>query len=378
MLMAFTTRTPKKNSRVTLLPDSVITIDPMEQNPPSNVLPNFAQAAKALEDGQLEYDENGRLIIVEPLEDLSPSGAWVIASGRRGSGWQNWILQDGRPLAVLQAEPHELPEVQQEPNDLEIPDEIVAAVVKAIHVSPFVRQYSHAGQIVPVPGAAEVHGWDARLLEYSYARSQVRSFSHAHRFLFPIIQALGDLVDAVEDWDQIAGPEDLEADQLADLKHFAETICIWGGVPQSQGYDSVWSVVKSAVVGARCNNAPMTSGWTKVAALAAAAQPNPQTIWDSRVSTSLASRLDILPGAPFGGIQVVAGRGGTRPRLLHNPWPTGACNWHGHFSGSNFVSRMVPVLNNPENGYPQMPTPDGQRAPWDVLGVGMVLFMDGY
>lgn len=146
-------------------------------------------------------------------------------------------------------------------------------------------------------------------------------------------------------------------------------------------------VVKSAVTGMQHGGAPMDSGWTKVASFATDGLPNSQTIWDSRVSTSVICRIDDIlhcnQMSPskfpcLTNLRVVLGQGGTRPRSLHHQWAKGACIWPTHFAGSEIVRKMVDCLNNPSNEYPPMPQPTGLPKPWDVFGVGLVLFMDGY
>jgi hypothetical protein len=60
-------------------------------------------------------------------------------------------------------------------------------------------------------------------------------------------------------------------------------------------------------------------------------------------------------------------------------WPNGYGTWAAHFGGSALVRDIVSILNNPRYGYPRMPQPAGVPAiDWDVFGVGLVLFMDGY
>jgi len=86
---------------------------------------------------------------------------------------------------------------------------------------------------------------------------------------------------------------------------------------------------------------------------------------------------DIFPC--LAALQVVRGRrqSGTRPRDLCHHWPSG-CTWPAHFAGGAIIRKIVDVLNNPANNYPRMPQPNGQAGNWDVFGVGLVLFMDGY
>ena len=176
------------------------------------------------------------------------------------------------------------------------------------------------------------------------------------------------------------------------------TAALSGGVPQPIPTPDVVQFVFENALAARVvhPDAPMNSGWTKVASFATTHledQPgrHPQTIWDSRVATSLTWRLDRLldeaginePSRFFPNIGTVAGRGGTRPRELRLRWPVGYGRWSYQFSGSALVEEMRDVLNHgsrPETGepYPEIPLPDGSTDRWTVRGVESVLFGDGY
>jgi len=141
---------------------------------------------------------------------------------------------------------------------------------------------------------------------------------------------------------------------------------------------------------------PMSSGWTKVAALATAYLEGvpgraPHVIWDSRVSTSLVFRLDQLladrdgldPKAVFPRIGVVPGRGGSRkvggvrhPSRLRLRWSHAYGRWSGQDAGSELVRELRDEFNR--GGFAPMPTSPGLNAPWTIRGVESVLFMDGY
>jgi hypothetical protein len=244
------------------------------------------------------------------------------------------------------------------------------------------------------PQNQQVVGWDQRFNRYAYAKSKVLSGGHLTHFFPPLgnrFQALtGNLAwSVINDRNQIA-PQIID-----ELEWLSETTCIWGGVAKPTGYLDTWSVLKSAFLGRQLNSAPMDSGWTKVASFATAHSPKiAQTIWDSRVSTSVIWRSDqILPVncVPPGVFQELflipsAGPLGTRPRPLTGRWRTRTSggpraaseHWVAHFAGSAVVRGMVTVLNDPANNYPQMPLLGGGVGAWDVFGVGLVLFMDGY
>ena len=113
--------------------------------------------------------------------------------------------------------------------------------------------------------------------------------------------------------------------------------------------------------------------------------------WNSRVSTSILSRLDFLMVEAgyesledrFAHLGVIPGWGGTRPREMSLKWPDGYRSWKTEIAVSEFVNLMVKCLNNEKTAdgslkYAQMPIPTGGRAPWSMQGVQLVLFSDGY
>jgi hypothetical protein len=198
-------------------------------------------------------------------------------------------------------------------------------------------------------------------------------------------------------------------------------IFIWGGLRRFYtNYLDTWKTLKIAS-GVAQNSPPFTAGWTKVASFATQLSDCPQVIWDSRVSVSIIHRLDILvdtynhghvPLEFFGGIhgghpgkyaiRALAGLGGTRTKpnlrvFKHFPNTPAGYSWQYHFGGSAVVRKIVEILNK-DSKYPRMPVcPDDVAfwdeakieyyrnldrtrlvADWNVWGVGMVLFMDGY
>jgi len=265
-------------------------------------------------------------------------------------------------------------------------DDLIKALVEWIHISPFVRQFQYGGVIQNRPGAVHGRGWDFRIQEYAYARSRAVSFPCVYAQTGPVIARLATIVTHYN-WPTVLNADVIAPADLRQLEQDAEWICnTWGGV-RNRDFPSTWEVVKSAVTGAQHDGAPMNSGWTKVASFVTDRLPNSQTIWDSRVSTSVIWRIDellhgnhLLPTAfpCLANLRVVLGRGGTRPRPLHNDWPDGSCTWPAHFAGSEIVRKIVKILNNPAHGYPRIPQPNGDAKKWDVFGVGLVLFMDGY
>lgn len=277
---------------------------------------------------------------------------------------------------------------------------ILAELVRWIHSEPFQRRRRYAGQIYPVQGAPRVTGWDNRVKEYAYAKQNGPHFVTVYKETLPFIKNLNALRLAHAWAPNMAAPANQTLQQISST---AEKICIWGGVTQ-RNYDDAWKVVRDAIL-AQDNHSPMNSGWTKVASFATDKMAgNEQTIWDSRVATSLICRIDqilhqeVVAGnigndqaqavANQFGLGTVASLSvGTRPRALHFRWPNGYGRWDFHFLGSALVREVVAILNDPANGYPRMPIPtfnDEQQhtgealTEWTVFGVGLVLFMDGW
>jgi hypothetical protein len=278
--------------------------------------------------------------------------------------------------------------------------DILKRVVRWIHEDPFQRRRRYSGQISGILGAPVVRGWENRVKEYAYAKQSGPHFAEVYRDVLPIIKEL-DSIRSAHAW--IGTMAEPPTAVVSSIARIAERICLWGGVAQ-EDYRDAWKVLRDAI-SAQDHGARMNSGWTKVAAFATDGMPgNEQTIWDSRVATSIIWRIDqILAGATGIGIiskssaqDIVDGFGlgtvaslnvGTRPRTLTFRWPNGYGKWNYHFSGSCLVREMVAILNDPENAYPRMPKPTfdanwnhtgQQNADWTVFGAGLVLFMDGW
>ena len=228
-----------------------------------------------------------------------------------------------------------------------------------------------------------VKGWNERIKQFSYAKAvPAPAFENIRSDIAPIIKNLSS-----------QNPE-LGAMQTI----------VWGGL-QKKHYK--FSLAKSVILKSQgqkvAGNILMNSGWTKVAALASMGDCNPptahQSIWDSRMSTSIIHRLDMLGTTPSiwkniaGKLEFSAsylttsGRGGTRTgmRIFKNftPKKNQLTTWESHFWGSQLVREIVDILNTPSCGYPPMPFYDTSKRTtiakeWDVWGAGMVLFMDGY
>ena len=164
----------------------------------------------------------------------------------------------------------------------------------------------------------------------------------------------------------------------------------WGGVTRQHAFSeaTVERVFRRALGVDGGEDALMNSGWTKVTALATAFlegewERAPQVIWDSRVSTSVVTRLEPLliqddvqdPKQIFPRIGPVTGRGGSRPRSFELCWSHAYGSWSSQEAGSELVRTLRDILNR---DYPPMPLPDGGTGAWTVRGVESVLFMDGY
>ena len=264
-------------------------------------------------------------------------------------------------------------------------DGFVRAFVEEIDKEPFQPMYRRK------PVGEPVTGWADRLRAYFWPSPDV-DYLTTHANTAPMLRRARELAMELErngEWSVSEGKQAVE---------LAGGIFRWGGVPQpTPDPDVVQHVFVNALAARMVHpDAPMNSGWTKVASFATAHLEgeqgrHPQTIWDSRVATSLIWRLDRLlhevvinePSLVFPDIGTVAGRGGTRPRELRLRWPVGYGRWSCQFVGSALVEQVRDVLNhgvrpNSAEPYPQMPLPDRGTDPWTVRGVEMVLFSDGY
>ncbi|AQR69800.1 hypothetical protein BZG29_16815 [Janthinobacterium sp. LM6] len=258
--------------------------------------------------------------------------------------------------------------------------QLLQLLVADIGQTPFQPRYRRHNIGAPVTG------WDQRLLAYFWPHRTVGYAGTAQRTK-PLMAAAAQLALCLEDG------RDWDGQQQGEAVDLAKAIFSWGGVPQKHGTvtpANVAAVFRAALAADGKAAALMNSGWTKVAAFATAHRDHAraagcaQVIWDSRVATSLISRLDHLlsangqsaPGSLFPGIGTVAGRGGSRPRPLRLRWPDGYRKWSAQVAGSALVRDICGLLN--AGNHPAMPLPEGGTGPWTMRGVEMVLFMDGY
>ena len=264
-------------------------------------------------------------------------------------------------------------------------EHFIRALMEGVENEPFQPMYRRK------PIGEPVTGWDARLLAYFWPSPEV-GYLATHTNTAPLLRRARELATGLERSGEWTASEGKQAVELA------EGIFRWGGVPQPTPDPDVVQHVFENALGARMvhPDAPMNSGWTKVASFATAhlegrSGMHPLAIWDSRVATSLTWRLDRLlteagisePSRLFPNIGTVAGRGGTRPRELRLRWPVGYGRWSCQFEGSALVEEMRDLLNRgarPETGepYPKMPLPEGGIGLWTVRGVEMVFFAEGY
>ena len=198
---------------------------------------------------------------------------------------------------------------------------------------------------------------------------------------------LGQGLDEGKSWDY-------EDQQLA-IKT-ANEIFLFYGVPQREvTADNILAVFKAAITADENSTAKMNSGWTQLASYAThflEDKPGriPNIAWNSRVSTSIISRLDFLlveaghtsPEKLFPDLGTIPGWGGTRPRVLSLDWPVGYRKWSCQIAASRIVTMIRDTLNSSDNEgnrlYPEMPLPGGDRGRWSVRGVQMILHSDGY
>jgi len=237
----------------------------------------------------------------------------------------------------------------------------VRALVHDIHVDPYQAYYRRN------PHGSVVTGWDARLKSYFWPTPECDRFA-VSAILAPICAALAPLIASLGKWTPV---------QESQAVALANSIFDWGGVRQRVVTPALVEAVVARANGRSMGNAPMNSGWTKLAAMSTVFSPQPQAIWDSRVSASVITRLDaLLPPSivattlfPHLG-PIKANRGGLRRALLpglRHTWPNGYRSWNGHMAGARLIQEMVGVLNDPSEQYPQMPAlddPAGVSGRW--------------
>lgn len=265
--------------------------------------------------------------------------------------------------------------------------EFIKRLVDQIHKAPYTSVFRGA------PVQVGVRGWLNRFESYFWPTPSCG---------YQTTEELSDILTEAKRLAMAAEAGPWSQKQESASVRLAHLIFVWGGVRQRPetvtpvAVRSVFDAALSASVPRGRNQPPMNSGWTKVAAFACAhfegdSNRHPQVIWDSRVATSIISRLDsLLVAANFKAVpacfadigRIDIGRGGTRPREFTLTWPNGYRSWPAQLAASKLVTEIRDVLKaNPEK-YGRMPALDlrcrRRSEPWTVRGVEMVLFMDGY
>jgi len=263
-------------------------------------------------------------------------------------------------------------------------EEFAKALVAWIDEDPFTPMYQR------VPAEEAVSSWHDRLEHFFWPkpRNGLMQVSHSADALMYRAELLAKGVEEGIEWS--------EEDKELAVKT-TEEIFLQAGTPQKDvTWENIYAVMKTALTKDSESNAKMNSGWSLLASFAThwlnkKAERTPMICWNSRVSTSIISRLDFLLveagyesiGDRFPDLGIVQGWGGTRPREMSLSWPDGYRSWKTEIAASEFVNLMVKCLNNETNEdgslkYAQMPIPTGGRAPWSMQGVQLVLFSDGY
>jgi len=254
----------------------------------------------------------------------------------------------------------------------------VEKFVERVHADPFVAHYLRKAM------PPEIHGWGNRLDSYFWP-TPLDGPSDTTDALSSHSDALQLLANKV----LIHSPWTPEEQSLA--VHAAKGIFQWGRVLRSAPTGAqVRATMEMAIHReAMPSLPPMNSTWTKLAAFSTDHLPLPHVIWDSRVATSVTSRLEQLfaeaglsqvpygsPGIPneLGPMQV--GRGGTRPRKLNMKWKNAYGRWPAQFAASEFARSLRDHLNANPSKYPK--STSQAATPWTVREVEQVLFMDGY
>jgi hypothetical protein len=90
--------------KITLLPGSILSIDPGNQEVFDNIQTAYDAALEAIRDGSITRDQSGKLRVAVPIPNLNPARAHVFATGLRGNGWYLWKLENGDPIDVYRNE----------------------------------------------------------------------------------------------------------------------------------------------------------------------------------------------------------------------------------------------------------------------------------
>lgn len=263
-------------------------------------------------------------------------------------------------------------------------EEFVKALVAWIADAPYQAYY------LKQPVGEAVAGWGERLSAFFWPKPRI-DYSLYQASLNPLIYRVSELattLDKGESWDQ----------EWRDMAvKTSQELFLNSGTPQKEvTIEHVEAVIQAALSADPRSTAKINSGWSYLASLATAhlegqAGRLPMVHWNSRVASSILSRLDFLLteagvtklGERFENIGSVPGWGGTRPRQYTLDWPNGYRCWKSQIAASKLVNQMAKHLNSElqqddSKRYAAMPLVNGGTGDWSVLGVQAVLFGDGY
>jgi hypothetical protein len=313
-----------------------------------------------------EAFRTGASAFLEPADATSPSNR--IVQGLKLTELAAKHLMELEGGAVLAAEALLNADVAEPPLQA-----TAASASWATRLVDAVQSASYQPTYRNKPFGKQLQGWEARLNSYFWPNPSVNR-SCVQGTLFDFEQRATSLMATLGQWTQ---------NQQTAAVTLANDICTWGGVPQvSITFQQVEEVFKSAKKGVRVGNAPMNSGWTKVAAVASCALPpdQHQAIWDSRVAHSIIRHLeqmlidqgDVRVPPALQSIGRIPGLGGSRKNAKYAlDWVYGYGSWPTHFAGAELVRGIRDTLNSPH-------CDSSSRKDWTVRQVEMVLFMDGY
>jgi len=197
---------------------------------------------------------------------------------------------------------------------------------------------------------------------------------------------------------KIGGGHQLSWLEEQKLKETALRIFQWGGVTRGKtkrdpSAKDIRNVIASAITWERVEDAPLDSGWTKLAAFGTDwledVDGGSQVIYDSRVAFSLIRRIEALLTSDHSAfvelgpflrehLRYIPGRGGSRASRYPIGWKSGWGRWPSQYFASLFVGLLRNSLNSDPTFFGRMPQSDALAKGWTTRGVEMVLFMDGY
>ena len=92
-----------QHQQIKIYTGSILTIDPYAKGVALNIQQNYHRAAVAHQNGILRQIDQGTYEVVSDFNDLSVSGASVIVTGKAGSGWHKWRMENGQFLDVFRS-----------------------------------------------------------------------------------------------------------------------------------------------------------------------------------------------------------------------------------------------------------------------------------